>query len=37
MLNTTDDEHPKVFIKAGHDLELAKESALELRKHLLCK
>lgn len=37
MLNTTDDEHPKVFIKAGHDLELAKESALELRKHLLCE
>ena len=34
ILNTTDEEHPKVFINAGHDLELAKETLLELRKHL---
>ena len=33
-LNTTDDDHPKVFVKAGHDLELAKEMLVELRKHL---
>ena len=34
VLNTTDEEHPKVFINAGHDLELAKETLVELRKHL---
>jgi len=35
ILNTTDEEHPKVFINAGHDLELAKETLVELRKHLV--
>ena len=34
ILNTTDDDHPKVFVNAGHDLELAKETMLEIRKHL---
>ena len=34
ILNTTDDNHPKVFVNAGHDLELAKETMLEIRKHL---
>ena len=34
VLNTTDDNHPKVFVNAGHDLELAKETMLEIRKHL---
>lgn len=34
VLNTTDDSHPKVFVNAGHDLELAKETMLEIRKHL---
>ena len=34
ILNTTDEEHPKIFIKAGHDLELAKETLVELRKYL---
>lgn len=34
VLNTTDDDHPKVFVNAGHDLELAKETMLEIRKHL---
>lgn len=34
ILNTTDEEHPKVFVNAGHDLELAKETLVELRKYL---
>jgi hypothetical protein len=34
VLNTTDDDHPKIFVNAGHDLELAKETMLEIRKHL---
>lgn len=34
VLNTTDDNHPKVFVNAGHNLELAKETMLELREHL---
>lgn len=34
VLNTTDDDHPKVFVNAGHDLELAKETMVEIRKHL---
>ena len=34
VLNTTDDNRPKVFVNAGHDLELAKETMLEIRKHL---
>ena len=34
VLNTTDDNHPKVFVNSGHDLELAKETMLEIRKHL---
>ena len=34
IVNTTDEEHPKVFINAGHDLELAKETLVELRRRL---
>ena len=34
ILNTTDDENPKVFINAGHDLELAKETLVMLRQYL---
>lgn len=34
VLNTTDDDHPKVFVNAGHDLELAKETMVEIQKHL---
>lgn len=34
VLNTTDEDHPKVFVNAGHDLELAKETMVEIRKHL---
>lgn len=34
VLNTIDEDHPKVFIRAGHDMELAKEILVELRQHL---
>ena len=34
VLNTTDENHPKVFVNAGHDLELAKETMVEIRRHL---